>query len=640
MVLLFSSMSVGAENSSPNATLESPVGLSTNGLINGESVLIYPNQATRTISTTQYKNFLFPVRVNIEDVQHLSFDVVFDFTNSPNTFLSFYAIPSALQNQVWVYDSYDTGSYLHVNYGPEDIGSESEIVLYCGLNTTDTYQLAINTVSINFGGGFTNDGNGINVANTTAVTYIPVLMGDVGFNHAVNSGDVSDINLYINSHSFPPDWGDFFNDPTNTHHLAADVDGDGYITYNDSDLIADYVNGDLLSFWGTETIVQLPSQSDSGLITERVYSLKNQATEKYVYFSSDGTTSVLRGENETVPSGYSKNLLLNYSGTLGSFRFGNGGYMQLDAFGNIVCQTSFGVSFSTFWYLVPKNGGYQMVNYAKKEKLLSCDTALELTRQYSNSVWVLEPLSVNIKYYYDMCYVARMGSSASSSIVAYQDDVRDIFSTVFNISVSTATPQMIQSYSDMCYSSVNGTNVNQRCGETHITGTQAEEECAAYCENHNTIEVPESGDLHHNNSKANLYHLYETKQSADYKDIQFLMSGHEACGSGINNANVHIYGNVGGLASIPYRVAVVFNHNPNIFYYKQSAMLHELSHCFGAGAAENSLADTESDTHKRCIMAYGEDENYLENEWDFGRYNNLFCSSCKAEMKAYIMMNY
>ena len=639
MVLLFSSMNVGAENNSPDITLESSVGLSTNGFINGESVLIYPSQTNRAISTTQYKNFLFPIRVNIEDVQYLSFDVLFDFTNSPNTFLSFYAIPSALQNQVLVYDSYDTGSYLYVNYEPEDLGSESEIVLYCGLNTTDTYQLAINTVSIDFGGGFTNDGNGINIANTIAVTHSSILMGDVGFNHVVNSGDVSDINLYINSNSFPPDWGDFFHDITNAHHLAADVDGDGQITYDDADLIADYVNGDLLSFWGTETIAQLPTQPDSGLITNRVYCLKNQNTGKYVYFSSDGTSSVLRGENEPVSSDYSKNLLLDCSGTYCTFRFGTGGYMQVDAFNNVVCPTSLSVNFSIFWYLIPKGGGYQIVNYEKTEKFLNGDFDLDLTREYSNSVWELEPLSVNIKYYYDMGYAVRVGSSvASSSIVDYQDDVRDIFSTVYGIALSTATPHMMQSYSDMC----NNSSIHSSCGETHITGDQAEEDCAAYCENHNTIEVPESGELHHNNSKANLYHLYETKQSADHKNIQFLMSGHEACGSDIENSTVHEYGNVAGLANISRRVAVVFNDNPNIFYYKQLTMLHELSHCFGAGSAgESSKADTgEEENHYDCVMSYEDNKDHVYNAWNTQDYNALFCSSCRAEMKNYIMMNY
>ncbi len=71
-------------------------------------------------------------------------------------------------------------------------------------------------------------------------------------------------------------------------------------------------------------------------------------------------------------------------------------------------------------------------------------------------------------------------------------------------------------------------------------------------------------------------------------------------------------------------------------------MLHEIPHCFGAGyLGEDSKADTDmGEDHPNCIMAYGRNEDDLIDFWEEKTYNLLFCSSCKAEMKTYIMMNY
>ena len=132
--------------------------------------------------------------------------------------------------------------------------------------------------------------------------------------------------------------------------------------------------------------------------------------------------------------------------------------------GNVTCENiSFVVSNSQFWYLSPKNGGYYLVNFADTGKLLGVDTTPQYEREYYNSIWEVEPATVNIKYYYDGCYVARGGTS--STMAEYQQDVQDIFLEVFGITATTSIPRFMSSYSDLCYTStINSTNVNDWCG--------------------------------------------------------------------------------------------------------------------------------------------------------------------------------
>ena len=305
-----------------------------------------------------------------------------------------------------------------------------------------------------------------------------------------------------------------------------------------------------------------------------------------------------------------------------------------------------------FWYLSPKNGGYQIINSRQTDRMLHCDTYTAYNeREYSRSIWILEPATVNINYFYDLCYVARAGDSvtAKESIEVYQDDIQDILLEVFNLPVTTSVPSLMMSYNDLCYSgtTINSSNVNQWC--THGGGmTEAGcEECVAYDDSptwdfvNNQPIVPDSGQLHHNNAVANLYYLYHAKQSSTPVDIQMLMSGHAACGKIVDETGLqqtetlaHEYSNVAGIATKEFLVATVFNTS----YYQKNTILHELSHCLGAGYGPDSVADQNVTKHtSNCIMAYQRNNDLLLKAWDFGDYEDLFCSSCKQEIKLYLL---
>ena len=98
LVLLFSSVNVGATvyTPEPSQGVESDAVVS----IGGEDVIVFPTRAVSEGSNVQYKNILVPIQVNAENLKSLDFYVYFDIDLSPNSFLSFFAIPKGFRDGI------------------------------------------------------------------------------------------------------------------------------------------------------------------------------------------------------------------------------------------------------------------------------------------------------------------------------------------------------------------------------------------------------------------------------------------------------------------------------------------------------------------------------------------------------------
>ncbi len=581
-------------------------------------------------SGEQVKNILSVISLTYSNVLEVRFQMwQVPYTDVVDTQFMFYDYNEVDADIISFTDTIDSNGRLEILYKPNGETSSGVPFLYCGYNTTDDVALAKQAIQHSIGYGELSNDLTINSADNFYLTNTKILIGDVNDDNLINSMDSSLISAATTNPSSLSQY----------EFLAADVNGDGAVTPQDTLAVMKYVDGTLDSFWETESLVTLTLSST--LQNDNIYNYRlfNKGSGEYLIANNADGIGM-----DSSPNSIETNLL-DIDNPNNLFVIRNpltGSYLAVDWYNNAyqIWFTDTPQNQSQYWYIVEKTNGYYLVNFAYQDRVLSDD--LTLKRTLHNAAWDIQPITVNINYYFDNCYYARFSNNyitTTSSLVEYQDDVRDIFSEVFGIKVTTTMPQLMQSYSDMCYSgAITANNVNNRC--THGGGDTktGHDNCLAY--NGNSGSPPASGDIHHNNDVANLYHLRQQKQSSTPVDIQFLMSGHFGCGMAIDETG-HEYSNVGGIANIGYRVAVVFNDNPDILFYKLFTTLHEISHCLGAGSAPGSKADTYvKDGHPNCIMAYGRNEGILNTAWNEGNYNELFCFFCKAEMKTYIMMNY
>ncbi len=602
-------------------------------------------------SATQVKNVLTRITVKHDDIKSATFVVEGDTSAQLHKYNRGSITEQQLYDGFWeLWDNYREAGFI-ISSRKYNINTH---LLDMFFNIPSTESEPLNTIAFQEGSVFDSAGDVLQ----GVFEYIEVLMGDVNQDGIINANDTLKI-LQFNNGSVTL---------TNEQQLAADVNRDGVVDDNDSSIIQNYAVANISSFWDNDQVV-LPTEPNDEVVHQGWYRIKNAQTGQYIMGGNTQATKYQAtvGTVDTTTQSYLKfriSQVKSNGAATGYYSLrcqsdpNDTLYLKLDSDYELTLSYTQGeyITYSGHWYLLPQSdGSFRMVNRAVPKRALTDFGYADATNPKCmagycepGSYWVLEPVipTANIKYYYDMCYYARKGSASVSSLQVYQDDVQDIFSGVFGLTVTTGVPRLMQSYNDMCYSSINATNVEEWCThDEEKSATENNNACAQYCisppidEETNEIVIPASGKLHHNNSSANLDHLYQTKQADTPVDIQLLTSGHGACGDEVDGT-AHEYNNVGGVAYIGYRVAVVFNPNISSGNYKQLTTLHELSHCFGAGSAEGSVADTESDSHRQCVMAYGRDDNYLLSAWEDYNYNNLYCSSCRTEMKRYIMLNF
>lgn len=570
--------------------------------------VVFPSASvTPMATTTRVNNILVAINLNKANIRYTTFDVK---SSSTATTLQFYDYTTAAKPYLWADDMTDDATAanrkLDVIFEPNGAVANGTRLMYCGYNSTSAASTALNHISVIGNGAYAMDGSVY--TGTTALAVTKVYLGDVNSDGAVNAVDAQKVLQFAAGTTTL----------TATQKLAADVNRDGAIDAVDAMKINQYAVSKILSFWGTDAIEDLPDSGPSGITSGGIYYLKNG---KYVYGDSDLTCNLKNFTNNTTSSNH--NFIVEFSGALCTIRNGlNGKYLQLDTDYNATFKTTNVISFSSFWYFVPvSGGGYRLVNYANPHRMLNIvDDVCVASRLYSGSVWTFEPLTVNIKYFYDSGYKARVSSNTAASIQQYQADIRDIISTVFKVSATTSTPQTFQSYGDKCYgsASVTSNNVDKYCD--HANNTQ----CLQY-HFQGATQVSQIANVHHKNGEAAVDYLYLKKQLSDPRSIQLLISGYKPCGAG--DDGTHSWNNSGGLTVVGGRTSVVFNTQPSTYYCDKLSVLHELSHAMGALLANGSPKD-DSVHASDCVMSYRSNNNALNDYWDEGNYRKLYCTKC------------
>ena len=305
--------------------------------------------------------------------------------------------------------------------------------------------------------------------------------------------------------------------------------------------------------------------------------------------------------------------------------------LRLDSNHNLTFDATQAQNNSQYWFIIPKEERYLLINFAELRKTLgncgrttttaTCGTSY---LEYGN-LWEITPM-IRIKSFYDLGYKARKGTNAASELHDIQEEIGDIVSAVFGVETAIPSPYAMVSHADSCHGS----------DLTSISVAQADAACGRSptnddpCNDYNTLGSVPGSSVHHKNAYAVLYHFKESSYNNPYR-YELLYSGHKACGKD-STTNEHDTDVLAGLGNVSTPgVGEVLYIGSSKEYRLRLTGLHELSHMLGAtGGSVDSLHYEDSSGKGMCVMSGSRNNAELLRYWQQGNFSALYCPTCKG----------